>query len=311
MGRLIVAAVAAVLASVVTASAQTDLTLNSLKTYSYDSMVSWHARDWRPAAVLEIADVEGMVFLDIRAVFDVPWTDELTRLSVSSGDIVLRLADGTEIESFGSYQYWGMMRLLPQSISLSRPRDFPEEDEDLYWHSLFLIPEGTTTATLVIPGTPGYEGEVSVPATGPEQDAPAFAAFEVSDVARFRQIALEEGRDFRRVTSTITAPAGYVLADLEVTVEGLAANEFAADGAFHWFTHSYRLVTPEGETLSLLGERFSRKLLGWQFNGIAIGQSTERRMILMVPEDLAGAVLLFGETPVAEVDLSVALADQG
>jgi len=311
MRHLGYAAVAALCAFAAPGLAQTGLTVTSLKTFAYDSMVSWDLNDWRAVGVVDTVAVEGMVFLDIRAVFDVPWTEELTQLSVSSGDILLRLADGTEIQSFGSYRYWGMMHLSSPSISMSRPRDFPEQDEDLYWHALFMVPEGTATATLVIPGEPGFEDEVPIPATGPEQDAAGFAEFAVVDVDRFRQLALGEGRDSRRITNTVTAPAGYVMADLEVAISGMVANDFAPDGGFKWFTHNYRLASPEGVTMSPVGERFMDKLLGWQFNSVNVGDTAERRMVWLVPENLSNAVLYFGETPVADVDLSGAVADQG
>lgn len=313
MTRVISAALAAaVLAS--GASAQEGLTLESLKTYAYESMVSWHERDTRAAGVTEVAQVEGMIFLDIRAVFDVPWTEELSRLSVSSRDIKLTLPDGTEIESFGAYDYWGMMEMIPEGISISRPRDFPDEDEDLYWHTLYLVPEGTTTATLTIPseeGQPGWTGEIEVPAVSEEQDAAMFAEFTITDVERYRVIALEDGRESRRVTSTITAPEGQVLVDLEVEILAYSANEFEADGDFHWHTYDFRLTGPDGESFWPVGERFSSRILDWQFNGVNVGESARRRMVWTVPEGVSAATLRFGETPVAEVDLNVAVEERG
>jgi hypothetical protein len=296
------------------AQAEVQLTLQSLKTYAYDEVVSWQERDFRPYGLEEVVAVEGMVILDIRAVFDVPWSDELDRLSVSSRDIALILPDGTEVASFGSYEYWGMMHTIAQGISISRPRDYPEEDEDLYWQSLYLVPEGTASAVLRI-GDPEeavvWQGDVTVPGVEAEQDAAMFAEFRVTDVDRFRVAELEDGRDTTRMTSTLTAPAGQVLVDLEIEVTALSANEFEADGDFQWHSYDFRLTGPEDETFFLVGERFQNRILDWQFNGVNVGEATTRRLVFMVPEGTTAATLRFGMTAVAEVDLSGPVGDRG
>ncbi len=293
-------------ATALAAQSTTGLTLSSLKTYAYASVVNWSERDWRPSGVEEIIAVDGMVLLDVRAVFDVPWTEDLSRLSISSSDIMLILPDGTEIQSFGSYEYWGMFHANAASASASRPRDFPEEDRDLYYHSVFLVPEDTTTATLRLPaddGEPGWEGPVEVPSLSAEQDAAMFAEFTVTDVGILGQLDLEDGRDSRAFTSTIPAPAGYIFADLEIDILAFAANEFDGDGRFYWHTYDFRLVGPEGQTYPLIGERFIDKLLDAQFSGVSVGDTADRRAIWMIPEGTMTATLMFGQTAVTEVTL--------
>ncbi len=311
---LILGAALALSATSLAAQSTSGLTLSSLKTYAYDSVVNWTERDFRPSGVEETISVDGMILLDVRAVFDVPWTDDLARLSISSTDILLILPDGTEIQSFGAYEYWGMFHASASSATATRPRDFPDADADLYYHSMFLVPAGTTTATLRLPaadGEPGWEGPVGVPGASAEQDAAMFAEFTVTDVARFRTLSLEDGRDSRAFTSTIAAPAGQVFADLEVDVLAFAANEFEGDGRFFWHTYDFRLVGPAGETYPLMGERFLQKLLDWQFSGVAVGENADRRAIWLVPEGVTGATLMFGLSPVAEVVFDGAIADAG
>lgn len=296
------------------AQSTTGLELSSLKTFAYDSVINWTERDWRPAGVEEVIAVDGMVLLDVRAVFDVPWTEDLARLSISSSDILLILPDGTEIQSVGSYEYWGMFHTSPSSASVSRPRDFPEEDADLYYHSIFLVPADTTGATLRLPaddGEPGWEGPVEVPAVTGEQDASMFAEITVTDVDLYRALSLEDGRDSRFFTSRIEAPSGFLFADIETDVMAFAANEFDGDGRFYWHTHDFRLVGPDGETYRLIGERFIDKLLDWQFSGTAVGDATDRRAIWLIPEGVGSAQLMFGLTAVADITFDQQVQDEG
>ena len=315
MRSLALSAAIATLAGAAAAESVTGLTPIEVRTLAYEEMVSWTERDMRPAGVQEVARVEGMIFLDVRGIFDVPWSDDLSRVSISSNDILLILPDGTEIEPFGNYEYWGMMHLNPRGASLSRPRDFPDEDEDLYWQGLFLVPEGTTSATLRLPnddGMPGFEGEVTVPTKiSQEVQAAVLAEFSVTDADLYRSLATVDGRDSTRVTMTMSAPPGQVFADLEVEVAALAANEFEQDGRFYWHTYDFRLVGLDGTTFHSIGERFSDRILDWQFSSTAPNDSASRRMIWMVPEGTTEATLMFGDVPVAPVALPAEVGDEG
>ena len=304
MLRYTVFAGAMLLSGAAVAQSTSGLTVNSLKSYAYDTMVSWTERDARPAGVEEIAQVEGMVFLDIRAVFDVPWSDDLSRLSISSSDILVILPDGTEVQACCAYEYWGMMHMSGSSASVSRPSDFPDEDRDLYWHSIFLVPAGTPQVTLRLPadeGEPGYEGVVPVPAVSEELAAAEFAQFAVADPVRMDVLELEAGRDSRMVTSSMTAPEGQDFVDFEIEVTPFSANEFDFDGRFYWHTYDFRLVGADGATYGLIGERFQDRLLDSQFSSAGVGDSSTRRMVFMVPEGVTSATLHFGGTAVADV----------
>jgi len=304
----------ALLAAPLAAQSVTGLDPIDITTFAYDRMESWTERDVRPAGVVEMAEVEGMIFFDVRGIFNVPWSDDLSRLSISSSDILLVLDDGTEIKPFGAYEYWGMMHLNPRGASVSRPRDFPEGDADLYWHSLFLVPEGTASATLRLSndeGLPGYEGTVTVPKISQELQSAVLAEFSVVDEARFRSLATIDGRDTQRVTMTMDAPPGYIFADIEVEIAPLAANEFDDDPRYYWHTYDFRLVGLDGTTFHPIGERFQDKILDYQFSGANPGDSATRRMVWMVPEDVAEATLMFGSVPVTPVTLASAIADQG
>ena len=293
------------------AAAQVALTAHSVEARVYDGVASWHERGFRPAGVIEMVQVPGSILLDLRAVFDGPWNDDIARLSVNARDIQLVLPDGTALPSVGHYSVWGQMTLMSHSISGSRPRNFPTDDSDLYWNGLFVVPKGIASATLRIGGAEAqFETIVQMPAPSLPQDAAAFATFEPRAVRRFRVAQLEDGRNESRITSMIAAPQGTVLAEVEVAVSGVASNQLDGSDRFSWSTSDFRLVDAQGATLGLVGERFMHRILDSQFNGIAIGQSTNRTMVWVVPEGLNEARLFYGETEVARVSLGSAPVTQ-
>ncbi|WP_323037586.1 hypothetical protein [Pararhodobacter sp.] len=288
------------------ALAQIDLTALSTQTRAYDTVINWQERPYRPAGVVEYVRVPGSLILDVRMVFDGPWSDDVSRVSVSSRDIRLVLADGTELAAVGGYPNWGQATLQSRSLSGSRPRDFPDDDRDLYWNGLFVIPKGTASVTLRFGGDVRYEGDVTVPAPSAEADAASFAQFRPTAVRRFRVVELEDGRDDDAVSSSIAAPPGMVLAEIEVDVQGLVSNQVDGEDRFTWHTHNFRLVDDAGATMGLVGERFMRRILDSQFSGTNVGSSADRTMLWVVPESLTEARLLFGETEVARVALGTA-----
>ena len=142
-----------------------------------------------------------------------------------------------------------------------------------------------------------------MPKTSDPDDAPPLPASSIRSVDRYRVAELEDGSGDDAVLSSITAPPGMVLADLEIEVTGTGSNQADGDARFNWSTSNFRLVDAEGHTMGMVGEQFMRRILDSQFNGVNIGDSTDRNVIWLVPEALTQATLMFGETAVAEVDL--------
>ncbi|GGL74420.1 hypothetical protein [Wenxinia marina] len=293
------------------ALAQTGLDLISSETAAFDSMVLWNERDVRPIGLTEVARVEGQIFFGVSLILDVPWSDDLQRVSINSSDIKLTLPDGTELQAIGAYDYLGMMELGSPGLSVSRPYNWPESDADARWQGVFLVPEGTSGGTLTFPGEPGWSGEVTVPAVGREVDAASFAAFTIADVDRYRRIALEDRRAGLDIGSVLTPLPGHVLADVEIEIAPTASNRTANEERFHWSTSFFRLVAADGTTYWPAGERFMDRLLDDQFNGVDPGESATRRVVWMVPEAADVAFLFYGDTMVAQVDLTGAVADEG
>jgi len=289
------------------ALAQTDLAALSLTARAYDQVHSWQERAFRPAHLVEVVQVPGHVLLDVRVVLDGPWSDTIERVQANARDIHLLLPDGTELAPQGGYQYWGQLSLIARSISARRPRNFPEEDQDIAWNGLFMVPEGVSQATLVIGGDDiRFSGAVTIPKVSTPEAAADFASFQPQGVRRFRLVELQDGNGANAVPSTIAALPGTVLAEVVVSINGTGGNNADGDLRFNWSTSDFRLTDPQGTTLPLVGERFMRRILDSQFNGVDVGSSVERTMIWLVPESLTEARLLFGETEVAPVDLGSA-----
>lgn len=287
--------------------AQTALSALSLEARAYDTVISWDQRDWRPAGVVEYVHTPGQIMLDLRAVFAGPWSESLSRLSVNSRDVRVVLPDGTEVEPSASYRYAGQMALSPQSLSASRPRDFPTSPGNIFWNSTFRVPAGTQTIELRITGDEAsFSAEVAVPPPGHEVDPASFASFRPGTVRRFREVHLEEGRDTRLLQSMMRAPAGHVFAEIEIEVSATGSNQMDGGQRFNWHTHNFRLVGPDGTTMPLIGERFMRQLLDSQFNGVDVGRSAQRTVLWLVPEGVTDLTLRFAETPVAAVSLASA-----
>jgi len=304
--RSLVAGSAIAVCAALPAFAQTPLTALNTELRAYDTIENWQERPYRPAGLVEFVHVPGSIILDIRMVFDGPWTDELSRISVNSRDIDLILADGTEVSPAGGHPTWGQASLQSRSLTGIRPRDFPDEDRDLYWNGLFVVPKSTGSATLRFGGDVVFEAEVTVPTLSRAEDAASFATFTPTLVHRFRRVNLEDGRGDDAVSSSITAPPGSVLAEIEVEVAGVMSNQIDGDDRFTWHTHNFRLVDDAGQTMGLIGERFMRRILDSQFSGTDVGGTSDRTMIWVVPEALSEARLLFGETEVARVVLGAA-----
>ncbi|MBL4812784.1 MAG: hypothetical protein JKX69_10630 [Rhodobacteraceae bacterium] len=304
------AALAGVLALPV--AAQDALSLLNVSTNTYERLESWDERGLRPAGVVEILENEGMVIAEIRGVFDVPWTEELSRLSIRASDIKLVLGDGTEVESFGDYSNLGQLDMGGPSISMSRPRDFPDGDAHLYYEAMFMVPSGTTSGTLTFAGDMPFSQLVNFPPPAEPVGLDSFARIEIVNVDIFRTIRLKRGRDTQEVHTSITAPPGFVLVDIEVEVFGVATNEFEDDGDFVFRTTDFRLVGSQWGDLALIGERFSSRILDYQYSAVDIGESTTRNWVWLVPEGLPNAVINYGEAPMVEVTFAdVVVQDEG
>ena len=93
----------------------------------------------------------GHHFVYVRAIFDVAWSDELDRISVSFTDIGLQLpGDAEPRRMVGRMNRLGEFVFSGTSLNARRPRDWPAETEQGFLNAVFLVPETITTGTLVM-----------------------------------------------------------------------------------------------------------------------------------------------------------------
>ncbi len=296
-------AAAAGLSVSTTAHAQ-EITPLSLEAHAHSSLVSW--QEWvlgpRPCCIPEVLSQEGMVFLDVRAVFDVPWSEDLTRVNVRARDINVILEDGTELGAVGAYENYGMFKHVPPSAGQTRPRDWPESDSDLHYHAVFLIPADAAEVTLVIGET--FSGEITVPPLTEPATAASYAEMAVTNPRFHASLSTQHTMGGLEIPGSLSAPDGFAFLELTVDITGLESNDTSGGNRFHWRTHNFHLVMPDGIHASLIGERFQTRIFAGHLNSVDVGQTQTEDMIWAVPVGVEAMALYFGGTQVAEIDLS-------
>ncbi len=293
------------------AAAESALSVKEIEARSYESLENMYAIRSRPVNLSETFGREGALILDIRAVFAVDWSDDVQRISAGSRDISVVLETGFEVGVVGGFEFAGMPMLAVQSFSQSRPRNWPDEDADLHWRGLFMVPEGSGTVTLQIGGDHPVTAEVAVPAPGVMESATEAADFALVGLDRFRSLRHDQGRDDSLLRVRHEAPEGMVFLDVGLRVSALAANTTSGDDFFSWWSSSLRLVDPAGETLWSVGQRTRGEINDRRFNGVPVGSEETVRMIWMVPEDLAAATVWFAGEPLLELAIDGSIRDEG
>lgn len=290
--------------SISTAVGAQDITPLSLEAHAYPSLVSWQERVLgpRPCCIPEVLSQEGMIFLDVRAVFDVPWSEDLSRFNARAREINVILEDGTELNAIGAYENYGMFKHVPPSASQTRPRDWPDSDSDLHYHAIFQIPAETVGVTFAI--GEAFSGEITVPPLTEAPTAASFASITATDPRFHASVSAEYTMSGQDVTGLLAAPDGFVFLELSVDVTGVESNDTSGENRFHWRTHNLHLVMPDGVNASLIGQRFQSRIFAGHLNSVEIGQTQTEEMIWAVPKGIEAVALYFGDTQVAEVDLS-------
>jgi hypothetical protein len=199
-------------------------------------------------------------FLHIRMVFDVAFSDTLDRVSVNSSDIVLMLPGAEEgLRAIGHYDHVGIFDEGASGIFARRPRDWPNETAQAFVDSVWMVPDGVTTATLQVgeegaqiavpvdlnvaqsqPVSPGQTVQVAVTGFGVEAD-----------------LTLSERRNNQQLAGRVTPLSGQALR-MEVSVTPLmsTSTEAQAGENRHLMYAGYlSLVGPDGLPMPFLGTR--------------------------------------------------------
>ncbi len=138
------------LAATLPAFAQSSpLTLAGMSVYRYDSLVDHSGNAGSYCCAPHILGGPDGNFVYIRAVFDVAWTEDLDRVSISSSDITLQLPGAEEGErAQGRYDWFGVYHTSAGSVSERRPRDWPNETAQVFVNSVWYVPRDAMSAEL-------------------------------------------------------------------------------------------------------------------------------------------------------------------
>ena len=298
------AALAAILFTGVTgAPAQEGVSLEplSVTTATYPQLTTWHERQGRPCCVPEVVAEDGQTLLRINIVFDIPWSEDLSRVSAYDSDITITLPNGESRRSIGFFYYEGQFRRSSVSFSVSRPSNWQEEDRNGFFNAVFLIPGETASVDLVLGEL--YSGTVAVP---PTFDKPPVAAddaeFQILNASMLDSVTAAESVNGIEISNDLTPPDGMSILAIEIAVRGITPNDFDSPDRFYWHTYDFGLIYDDVHNAGLIGERFSNKILDWQFNSATIGgDAAVRRIYYAVPSDVGTMHLYFGDVRIADV----------
>ncbi len=137
--------------SALPAIAQSPLSLAGISVYRYENLID-HTGDSGVAccAPFVLGGPDGH-FLYIRAVFDVAWSDEVDRVSISSSNILLQVpGEEDPRRAQGRYDWFGIYNTSAGSMSERRPNDWPNETAQVYLNGVWYLPRGVTSGELRI-----------------------------------------------------------------------------------------------------------------------------------------------------------------
>ncbi len=207
--------------------------------------------------------------------FNVAWSDDLDRISVSGRHVLLHV-EGEEdgLRAFARISYLPMAEIVGHSISARRPNDWPDETSQAFLNNLWMVPAGTTSARLVIGEEEADQFEIIL-----NLDIPVSEMMRPLETASITLDSLTTedamSRD-RRITGgelTITMqPTIGRLTRLDVTLLPLISTDTDNDvgeNSFYFFNTYFSLISPEGIPLAPLGQDIGGSLVNDHSNSMS------------------------------------------
>lgn len=264
MSRLTTAFAAAGFAALTAlpALAQSPLTLSGMSVYRYETVVDHSGNSGSFCCAPWVLGGDDGHFFYIRAVFDVAWSDELDRVSVSSSDITLTLpGDNEGRRAMGRYDWFGIFNPSAGSISERRPRDFPDETAQAYLNAVWYLPRDATTATLTL----GEDDEIlEIPVNLAVEPSPVIRpsqtmSFELNGLSRAETLTAATRMNGNDVPGTMAPAIGQMLRlDMDVT-PAFSTDTDAQTGENRAFLRNswFSLIGPDGAPLLPVGSQSS------------------------------------------------------
>lgn len=244
------------------AYAQSPLSLSGMSVYRYETLIdhSGNAGSFC-CAPYELGGPDGHFFY-IRAIFDVDWSEELDRVSVSSSDVLLRLPEDEEgRRAVGRYDFFGIFNTSAGSLSERRPRDWPDETAQVYMNSVWYLPRDATTATLMI----GEDEELlEIPVNLAVEPSPVIRPSQTMEIAlqglsRVEELTGEARMNGTEVPGRMAPSVGTMLRlSMDVT-PAFSTDTDAQTGENRAFLRNswFALIGPDGAPLLPVGSQSS------------------------------------------------------
>jgi hypothetical protein len=267
-----------------------------------------HERAWCGAE--EILRLDGKVFVTLKAVVDVAWSDELRQLRIDGSQI--KLVDDRGNPCPELYRRFGNIKYESGGFYPYRPREWPdiEKAKPTVYEGTFVVPKGcrearltlaTASATVAIP----QDNTPLPPLTAPQPGLPAkYMIFEILDARLIDERSSKVRISGETYTSTITNPQGKLL-EVRLKFTPTRGNDPDDDTAFTWQTNHLGFRYGEDKFVVTAGEEFVDGVVayvgGSRRSQDGKWETKEATVWFAVPENLDKGMLTYKTTPVAEI----------
>lgn len=227
----------------------------SLEVQRYDSLVNTSEDTGLACCAPHVVQPgPDQALIHVSAVIDVPWSEELDRVSTFASKLTLTVPGGEPLGPIGEYERRGLFETEPGGVSASRPRDWPETDEDvnLEMEHVWLLPADATTATLTIDEY--FTAEIEIPQEASTPITPAATAdFAITGSELLDSLTMEHGVNRQDIPGTVTPHAGRILrVDFDMTPR--MDTSIGGNPGFLLYTRYMQLAGPNGLPLVPLGQ---------------------------------------------------------
>jgi hypothetical protein len=200
------------------------------------------------------------LYLDID--FDIAWSDDLDSISYTSRDIVLVLPGVEEpIEACGRVAFMPVVEVSGAAMRARRPGGWPDETAGAYLNTVFAIPAGTKTATLLVgEGDDQLSLPIEVPAEATELPPVSdYMSLSATGLSRVDGFETSERRGSFTLGGLFEASVGQILGlDVSMTPVANADTDIGpGKNAIVFYNTAVALMGPDGLPLVPLGQDVS------------------------------------------------------
>lgn len=285
---------------------QEDWTFVSLDVMRYDSLISTDEDAGIACCAPQVITAQpGFALIHVSAVIDIPWSEELDRVSAYASKLTMTVPGGEPVGPIGDYDRRGLFETAGGGVSASRPRDWPESDEHLVMEQVWMLPADATTATLAIDEL--FTTEIDLPQTVSAPITPGDTAdFVITAISRVDSLTFEHSVNRQQVPGTLTPAAGQIL-QVDFDITPLMHSNIGGNYGFLLYTRFIQLAGPNGLPAAPIGQFLSDSLVTNTSNSYSgssyLGNSYDETFFFLTDGTPGTYTLYFFSDPVAEAVL--------